>query len=120
MSYDCTDLADDLVTALNAAGYSFHTADDDSQPADPHWFCWSNGGADTESGPSVDDPNRAVLSAVGHLAERASTAEREAACYRDELVTLHAAALALVRKLQSMPGIHASHYAELAGLLDAA
>lgn len=33
---------------------------------------------------------------------------------------LHAAALALVRKLQSMPGIHASHYAELAGLLDAA
>ena len=37
-----------------------------------------------------------------------------------DLDPLHAAALALVRKLQSMPGIHASHYAELAGLLDAA
>jgi len=65
------------------------------------------------------DPAREALHAAA-MAHYGRERAQAAACYRDELVTLHAAALALVRKLQSMPGIHASHYAELAGLLDAA
>lgn len=77
MSYTTPDFTDDVINALQAAGYevqgacfdeaSGHFYSTDLQASNSFWFTWARPGHDTEVGEMHENELLAWLEAFGHL-----------------------------------------------------